>query len=147
MATRTKELQKRVTEAAKKVNPKKVAAATGGIVGLGILYAIFKKDPIPFKDTTVPDGEVDQAKVIAMAAELNQRLERFQFNIFSSDRCNTLRVYEKFSNAEFVAVANYYQKKYRKTIRQAIEGTIALDCFNPDPVEHIYIRFRELNVP
>ena len=128
-------------------NRQPILIGVGVVTGLFVVNWLFGKDPIPFPNSPRADGPVDQAKIKAMAAEIHARFENFAFNIFSSDRCNTLRFFQNFTNDEMKETAYFYQTEYRKTIRQSIEGVVALDCFSPDPVEHIFTRFRELQIP
>lgn len=124
--------------------------AIGGTVlaGIVIKQVFFKSDP-KFDDTDQPAGEVNQAKVQTMASELFELFDNATLEFFDRPRCELLGRFGKFSNAEMVAVANYYKNKFNKTIRQTLADLYFKPCavWQVDEMAHVLERFSELNIP
>lgn len=124
--------------------------AIGGTVlaGVVIKQVFFKSDP-KFDDTDQPAGEVNEAKVQAMASELFELFDNATLEFIDRPRCEALGRYVKFSNAELVAVANFYKNKFNKTIRQTLADLYFKPCafWEVDHMAHLLVRFGELNIP
>ena len=125
--------------------------AIGGITVGGILIGrwLFGASNPKFEDTTQPAGEVNQERIQSMASELFELLDNPRVQFLDRPRCDSLGRYATFSNAEFVATANYYKNKFKKTIRQSLNDLYFRPCapWNEAHEEHVLTRMQELNIP
>ncbi|MEM1123821.1 MAG: hypothetical protein AAGJ18_25510 [Bacteroidota bacterium] len=149
MKNQTKQLQKKIAETAKKVPVKKIAIGGGIAAGTILLFRLTRNKNPKFGDTQVPEGNVNQAKVITMASRLWELLSNFKIEFTDRERCRALKEYHAMTDAEFVSVANYYKNKFGKTIRQAIRDLYFKPClaFTVQEDQKVLARFDELNIP
>ena len=123
----------------------------GGITVGGIVIGrwLFGSSNPTFEDTEIPQGEVNQSRIEAMASELFELLENPMVQILDRPRCDALGRYGTFSNAEFVATANFYKNKFGKTLRQSLSDLYFRPCapWNEPHETHVLTRMQELNIP
>lgn len=134
----------------KKRNKNKAIGYGVAAISAAGLTAYFLRDKNPkFPPTKVPDGPVDEAKVITMASQLYEEFSNWQLEFFIRDRCELLGQYLAFSPANFVSVANYYQEKFNITIRQSLLNLTFRPCaiWNTANEKMVKDRFTEYNVP
>lgn len=131
----------------KGLSPWAIAGLTLG--GIGVGWWLFGPSNPKFDDTEVPDGEVDQERIQAMASEMWELFDNPRVQLYDRPRCDALGRYSTFSNAEFVATANYYKNKFKKTIRQSLNDLYFRPCapWNEPHEDHVLIRMQELNIP